>query len=286
MQPHSKDALPAPASPGAEAPPAPVREAPYIPSPPAVIDEMLRVAGLGKGDLLYDLGCGDGRIVIAAALKYGVCGVGVDANPRRIQECNENARKAGVGDRVRFLRQNLFDVDISAATVMTLYLLSAVNLKLRPKLLRELKAGARVVSHEFGMGEWPPDRILEAEGYPVYYWMVPAQVKGLWEVVAEGGRGKSNRYVLRLDQHFQAVSGMLEWGGTELPVTGASLKGDVLQFTVRPGGAGPERAMRFHGSVDGNIIRGLIASDGSGREAAGWTARRIPDLSPPGSSPA
>jgi len=152
----------------------PGKEVPYVPSPPEVVDAMLAAAGVKKGDVLYDLGSGDGRIVIAAAKRFGVRGVGVDIDPRRIREANENARAAGVTKLVEFREQNLFDVDLEPATVVTLYLLPEVNKKLRPKLLREVRPGTRVVSHAFDMGDWAPDQQLEVAGSTVYVWRVDA----------------------------------------------------------------------------------------------------------------
>jgi SAM-dependent methyltransferase len=151
----------------------------YVPTPEEVVEEMLRLANVSKDDVVYDLGCGDGRIVITAAKKYGARGVGVDIDPQRIKESNENAQKAGVEDRVKFLQQDLFEMDFSEATVVTLYLLPALNLKLRPKLLRDLKPGSRIVSHAFDMGDWKPEKAVNVPldgdlDRMIYYWIVPA----------------------------------------------------------------------------------------------------------------
>ncbi len=159
----------------------PLLDVPYVPTPTKVVAKMLEMAKVDNNDLLYDLGSGDGRIVITAAQKYGARGVGYDLNPQRIQESNDNARGAGVTDRVRFTQQDLFKADLSGATVVTLYLLPDVNLKLRPKLLRELKAGTRVVSHNYPMGDWEEEEIveLEVEGekHYIYSWIVPSRGK-------------------------------------------------------------------------------------------------------------
>ena len=136
---------------------------------------MLSMAKVTKDDFVIDLGSGDGRIVITAAQKFGAHGMGVDLDPQRIQEANENAREAGVTDRVRFLNEDLFEADISKASVVTLYLLDSLNEKLRPKLLRELKPGTRIVSHDFKMGDWEPEQALEMNGHRVYFWTVPAR---------------------------------------------------------------------------------------------------------------
>ncbi|MHC0062713.1 class I SAM-dependent methyltransferase [Nostoc sp. UIC 10890] len=151
-------------------------DVPYVPTPQPVVDAMLKVAKVGKNDVLYDLGSGDGRIVNTAAQKFGTRGVGIDINPERIQEANDNAQKAGVTDRVKFVQQDLFTTDFSEATVVTLYLLPEVNAKLRPKLLSELKPGTRIVSHAFDMGDWKPEQTLTVDGKTIYYWVVPEQV--------------------------------------------------------------------------------------------------------------
>ena len=148
-------------------------DVPFVPTPKDVVAAMLKLGGVKQGDVLYDLGSGDGRIVISAAEQFHTRGVGVDINPERIQEATENARKAGVTNLVTFRQGDLFNADISEATVVTLYLLPSVNLKLRPKLLRDLKPGTRIVSHSFDMGDWKPDRQENVEGRIIYLWTVP-----------------------------------------------------------------------------------------------------------------
>jgi SAM-dependent methyltransferase len=151
-------------------------EVPYVPTHEKVVAEMLKVANVGKNDVLYDLGCGDGRIPITAAKRFGTRGVGVDIDPARVTEARENAVKAGVTDKVKFLQQDLFETDIKEATVVTLYLLPEVNLRLRPKLLADLKPGTRVVSHNYDMGDWKPLKTLQVrvpEEHTIYFWVVP-----------------------------------------------------------------------------------------------------------------
>lgn len=150
------------------------RDVPFVPTPDAVVDRMLEVAKVGPNDVVYDLGSGDGRIVIAAA-KKGARAVGIDIDPERIREARANARRAGVGKRVEFRQGDLFKADIQDATVVTLYLLSGVNQRLRPKLLSELKPGTRVVSHAFDMGDWKPASEEQVGSSTVYYWVVPAR---------------------------------------------------------------------------------------------------------------
>lgn len=148
-------------------------DVPYVPTPQKVVEGMLDLANVGKGDIVYDLGCGDGRIVITAAKKHKATGIGVDLNPERIKEANENAREAGVEDKVTFYEGDLFEFDFSKASVLTLYLLPDVNLKLMPKILSEMKPGSRVVSHAFDMGNWEPDKQISVDGKPVFLWIVP-----------------------------------------------------------------------------------------------------------------
>jgi predicted O-methyltransferase YrrM len=148
----------------------------YVPTPAEAVDAMLKVAKVGKGDVVYDLGSGDGRIPIMAVQKYNAArAVGIDINPDRIKEAQANLKAAGLGDRVRFLNEDLFQADISEATVVTLYLLPSLNLKLLPKLLSELKPGTRIVSHAFDMGTWKPEQTLNAGGSTIYFWTIPAK---------------------------------------------------------------------------------------------------------------
>ena len=147
----------------------------YVPTPHEVVDDMLRLANVGKSDILYDLGSGDGRIAIAAAKKFGIRAGGIDIDPERIREANENARRAGVTHLVEFRQEDLFKADFGEATVITLYLLPDLNVKLRPRLLDELKPGTRIVSHQFDMGTWKPEKRLESNGRVVYFWTIPAK---------------------------------------------------------------------------------------------------------------
>jgi SAM-dependent methyltransferase len=145
----------------------------FVPTPNEIVSKMMELAKVTRNDTVYDLGCGDGRIVITAAQKYGARGVGIDIDPDRVAEATENARKAGVADRVKIIRGDLFEADISGATVVTLYLLTDLNLKLRPKLMKDLKPGTRVVSHAFSMGDWKPERTADVSGTTVYLWRIP-----------------------------------------------------------------------------------------------------------------
>ena len=152
-------------------------DVPYVPTPMDVVEAMLDLAKVSKNDVVYDLGCGDGRIVVTAAKKYGATGIGVDLNPERIEEANANAKEKGVEKKVKFYEGNLFDFDFSKASVLTLYLLPDVNLQLMPKILKEMKPGSRVVSHAFDMGNWKPDKEISVDGRTVYLWTVPTKKK-------------------------------------------------------------------------------------------------------------
>jgi trans-aconitate methyltransferase len=150
----------------------------YVPTPEAVVDAMLKLAEVQKADVVYDLGCGDGRIVATAAKNYGVKAVGIDIDPQRIAEATETVKKAGVSNLVTLRNEDLFDADIKEASVVTLYLLTSLNLRLRPKLLQELKPGSRIVSQTFDMGDWQPEKTETVEGRNIYLWRVPARAAG------------------------------------------------------------------------------------------------------------
>ena len=229
-------------------------DVPYEPSSEEVVRAMLEIAQVGDTDVVYDLGCGDGRIVIAAAHQKGARGVGVDLDPERIKESLENAHKTNVADRVQFFQQDLFQTDIGKATVVMLYLWPEVNLKLRPKLFRELKPGSRVVSHSHDMGSWEPDQTMTAsEGHRVRSWVIPANMTGTWEWSMPG---EKERYVLKLSQQFQKVSGTFQSGPDEIPVINFELRGDRLQFTVERFLNGQIQTLRFAGYVQDHIMEG------------------------------
>ncbi len=247
----------------------------YVPTPNNVVAQMLRLTEVTKKDVVYDLGCGDGRLVITAAKRFGARGVGIDIDPQRISESRVNARKAGVTDRVQFLQQDLFEADIREATVVTLYLLPKLNIQLRPKLLRDLRPGTRVVSHDFDMGEWQPDQTVQVKGpsrqHSVYYWVIPADVSGVWRVNVPAPTG-ARQYRLRLQQEFQEVRGTISADGHDIPLTNATLTGDHLRFTAT---TGDQVQMAFDGRVKGEAMRGSV--DVKGGTIAGrydWRSQR------------
>ena len=250
-------------------------DVPYEPSSEEVVKAMLEIAQVGKDDLVYDLGCGDGRIVIAAAQKTGAHGVGVDLDPERIKESLENARKANVTNRVQFFQRDLFETDISKATVVMLYLWPEVNLKLRPKLLRELKPGTRVVSHSHDMGSWKHDQTMRTpDGHRVYFWVIPANVMGIWEWTLPG---EKECYVMRLSQQFQLVSGTLRSGPDEIPVQNLELRGDRLEFIMERFFKGQTQVLRFTGRVQRHFIEGMAEDMTAGSQGGQtWKAKRDP----------
>ena len=255
-------------------------DVPYVPTRYPVVDEMLRLAGVTKADVVYDLGCGDGRIVIGAAQKFGCRGVGFDIDPERIKECLENARKAGVTDKVRFVQGDLFQADFHEATVMPMYLLTTVNLKLRPKILRELRPGSRVVSHNFGMDNWKPDahttvRIEDVE-HDVFLWIVPANISGswAWSAVLEG---KPVDFKLDVTQKFQFPEATAKIGGKDAAVKDIKLDGDSIRFVLEGFVEGKAAVLAFEGKAFLNDIAGTIQGRIEGRDAASaWKARRNP----------
>jgi precorrin-6B methylase 2 len=210
------------------------KDVPFVPTPQPVVEEMLRLAEPKEGEVLYDLGCGDGRIVVTAAKKYNVKGIGVDIDPERIKECRENAEKAGVTDRVKFIQKNLFEMDFGDADVLCMYLLTSVNAKLKPKILADMKPGARVVSHAFDMGDWKPDQtvqVKESDNRTVYFWVVPAHVEGSHEVALQTPQGRQQA-TLDLKQNYQNVTGTAKIGPKELRIENGKLTGARLSFTA------------------------------------------------------
>jgi hypothetical protein len=227
----------------------------FVPTPMKVVERMLEMAEVKKGEFLIDLGCGDGRIPVMAAKKFGARGLGVDLDPDRIIEANERVKKEGAGDMVEIRRQNLFETDLSKADVISMYLLTDLNLKLRPRLL-ELKPGTRIVSHAFNMGDWLPEqKDTLSPRYDVYLWIVPAKVEGRWNVQ----RGEK-KFVVEFKQKYQEVTGTAQVNGKSVPVQNGRLRGTEISFDVQVDG----QYGVFRGEVDGNTIKG----------SGGWSARR------------
>ena len=271
-------------------------EVPFVPTPEEVVAAMLRMADVDQDDVLYDLGCGDGRIVITAAKELGCRGVGIDIDLTRIQESRINASNAGVSDRVEFLHMDLFEADISQATVVTLYLLSKVNRRLRPKLFQELKPGTRVISHDFSMGEWIPEKstVIEEkvdyvpfhdtrfvddywDKHTVYFWIIPANVSGTWKWTMPTISGKKP-YRLEIDQDFQMLKGKAYEGSASLPleIRNGKIKGDRLEFFLERNDQGHTEKMFFEGIVKNHTVMGFVRIEGNPDFEEKWQAKRDP----------
>jgi len=248
-------------------------DVPFVGTPPAVMEAMLAMAKVGPDDFVVDLGCGDGRLVIAAAKKFGARGYGVDLDGALINEAQHAAEREGVKDRTRFEVRNLYVTDFSKATVLTLYLFPRVNLDLRPRFFSELKPGTRVVSHEFDFGDWRPDAQTTVEvpdkpyGPPrstVYLWIIPADASGrwAWRVPQPGG----GTYEVALEQTFQQVKPAGGQGAYR--IERATLTGDTLAFVLRSGSESQE----YKGRINGDTISGTVTA---GNATAPWTATRV-----------
>ncbi len=245
----------------------------WEPTPPDVVQEMLKLADVTSSDVVYDLGCGDGRIVIAAARDRGARAVGVDLDPRRIKECNESAARARMTHAVRFIHADLFATDFSDATVLMLFLFPDVNLRLRPKVLTEVKPGSRVVSYCHTMERWEPDAITRLKRNAIYSWVVPANVTGVWEGKAAAKDARAVRLELR--QEFQKVAGTLTIDGCALPITTGRMKGSTFTCSARSTSDGNRDAVVLNGTVDGHVMKGTLRR-GLSIENTTWTAVRDP----------
>jgi SAM-dependent methyltransferase len=242
-------------------------DVPFYVTEPEVVEGMLDMANVGPGDYLIDLGSGDGRIVIAAA-RRGAVGHGVDLDPQRNIEANRNAREAGVHDRVFFLEEDLFKTDFSQATVVTMFLLSAVNLRLRPMLLSRLRPGTRVLSHTFDMGDWEPDKRKVIGIRPVYLWVIPARVDGDWE-----WNNGNIPFTMTIKQEYQEISVSLMSGKESLKIESAELTGERMTIHALFEKTGIRYL--FSGSIHEEIITGYVqihSDDAPALET--WSASR------------
>jgi SAM-dependent methyltransferase len=250
-------------------------DSPFVPTNLATVDAMLRVANVSASDYVIDLGSGDGRILIAAARQYGARGMGVDLDPQLVRESLENARMAGVSDRVTFQQRDLFDTDIRKASVVTLYLLPEVNFKLRPRLLAELRPGTRVVSHGFGLGEWQPDLKLSVRGTgsEVFFWVVPAQIAGSWRARVDAA-DVAPQLDIEFTQKFQEVEATARRDGKLAHIRDVRLDGDRLSFVLIDD-ADHFHRQYFEGRVKGGVVEGIVRGGGSAaRKELQWRAVR------------
>jgi precorrin-6B methylase 2 len=223
----------------------------WVPTPQALVDKMLDMAKVTPNDYVIDLGSGDGRTVITAA-KRGARALGIEYNPDMVELSKQNAAKEGVSGKANFVKADIFESDFSQATVITMYLLPQLNVRLRPKIL-DLKPGTRIVSHAFTMEEWTADQTDSFEGRTAYLWIVPAKVGGTWQLP----QGE-----LTLKQNFQMISGALKSGGNAMIISNAKLRGDQISFSA--GNA------EYSGRVNGNTIEGTVKGSSSGS----WSATR------------
>ncbi len=250
-------------------------DVPYVPTPPVVVEEMLRLAQVGAQDFVMDLGSGDGRVVIAAVRKFGARGVGVDLDPDRIAESVYNASLQGVSERTDFRREDLFKFDFSQATVVTMYLLPSVNIRLRSRLLKELKPGTRIVSHDFDMEDWRPDQKSTVRKN-VFLWIVPAQVAGRWRVSVALPAGARD-YQLEFKQKYQEIDGLARYGDKKIAgLWNAGLRGDRVNFVIVDDSGPVETNLYFDGRVSGDVIEGVIRRGVGGDETQiKWRAVRV-----------
>ena len=250
----------------------------FVPTPPDIGIEMLKLAGVTSNDLVYDLGSGDGRLVIAAAQLFGARAVGVELDARLVQDSREAAVRAGVADRVTFIWGDLFDANVRPATAVMLYLTADMNLRLRPRLLADLRPGTRVVSHAFDMGEWAPDRsvrVFSPEGARrLNLWIIPARVQGSWAVSVSMPDGELNATAV-LEQNFQRLNGILRTATDVVPLVETSLRGDVIAFSATVSMKPGARTIRFRGQVSGDSAAGTAeVTGGLAIDPGRWTARR------------
>ena len=242
-------------------------DVPYVPTPQVVVDKMLDMANVQKGDYVIDLGSGDGRIVISA-VKRGAYGHGVDLDPERIKEARKNAKREGLSDQVMFVKGNIFDANFSRASVVTMYLLNSVNQKLRPKLLDKLEPGTRVVSHSFNMGDWKADRTAEltpdgsSRSHKVYYWIIPAKAEGSWSWKMDG-----NAVSISIDQQYQEID--ISTTDNSWDVSDATLKGKRISFKL----SNANQTHLYSGRVEGDSIKGMSQTyKGDQHTINPWTA--------------
>jgi SAM-dependent methyltransferase len=254
-------------------------DVPYVPTPAKVVDAMLRMANVRADDYVVDLGCGDGRLVIAAAKRYGAHGFGVDLDPKLVNEAQHEALRQGVQDQVAFYERNLYITDFSQASVLMLYLFPKVNLDLRPRLFHEVRPGTRVVSHDFDFGAWAPDasEIIAVPGKTygapqstIYFWIVPGDASGRWKWQLNAKNGVQD-YDVSLEQTFQVLRA--REGGAVRTGSGR-MRGDEVRFTLTMDAGGHATRQDYAGRIAGDTIVGTVRIEGEPRDLA-WQATRI-----------
>lgn len=240
---------------------------PYVPSTQSNVDEMLRLAAVRPGDVVYDLGSGDGRVVISAARDWGARGVGIELDPKLVAESRELAKRDGVGDRVSFREGDVLKASIADATVVTMYLLTPLVNRLQPRLLAELKPGTRIVAHDYGFAEWKPDRHVHVSKN-FYLYVVPAPAAGKWQLTVSLPSG-AREYELELTQRFQEIKGGARVTGGYLPAFEARLAGDRIEFVL----VDDHLNYRFEGRVSTYAVEGVVRwGHGSKQQESTWRA--------------
>ncbi|HOV90655.1 MAG TPA: class I SAM-dependent methyltransferase [Syntrophorhabdaceae bacterium] len=230
-------------------------DTPFASTPHKVVKEMLKLADTGKDDVVYDLGSGDGRIVIAAARDFGAKGVGVELDSNLVTESRKNAQKEGIEKKIRFIEEDFFETDLKDATVVTLYLLPEINELLMPKLLKELKPGARIVSHMWGLGDWEPDKTLHAYTKTLYMWFVPALVQGNWRVTFYNDNAKKEGQ-LSIKQKYQYIKAVLDNDKKRHEFTHTALYGNEINLYVSYAYEGKVAVISMEGMVKGDYMEG------------------------------
>ena len=234
----------------------------WVPTPQALVERMLQMAATKPTDYVVDLGSGDGRTVITAVKKFGATALGIEYNPDMVALAKRAAQKEGVADKAQFMQADIFQTDFSKATVLTLYLLPSLNLKLRPTIL-DMKPGTRVVSHAFTMDDWQADMVDSADGRTAYMWIVPAKVAGTWKIDAPGARG----YEAQFTQQYQNIGGSAKSNGKVVQFSNGKLRGETITFTIAD-----DTKREFTGKVDGNRIAGTVKTGGGESK---FTATRV-----------
>lgn len=235
-------------------------DVPYVPTPLSVVNKMLLIADVDSADTVYDLGCGDGRIVVLAAKDFGATASGFDLDSQKIQESTINAQRAGVTHKVSFFNKNIFDISFSEATVVTLYLLTNINLRLRSKLFLELKPGSRVISHDFKMDTWSFDKSHTLDDHKIYLWIIPANFSGSWNWDMPDCFGAAH-CTLQIQQRFQKASARFLTPSGHI-VYSIAIKGTLIEINFCSYPNSHEYFFRFRGTIVNNTINGFISHCG------------------------
>jgi len=256
----------------------------YVPTPQVVVEDMLRMAKVGPKDFIIDLGSGDGRMVITAAKKFGARGFGVDLSDDLLKESNKNAADQGVSDRANFIKHNLFETDLSQATVISSYLLPEMNQKLRPKILN-LKPGTRVIAHDYHMGDWNadeqnmllvPEKVVGTPGVSyTYLWVVPAKIGGRWQSQPTSG-AQPESWEFDFTQRFQMFDGVAKNGAQNIKLPNSKLQADQISFVIfsKPGDNSTRH--EFKGTVKGDVIDGTLKiGEGAAQKQLPWSAKLV-----------